>query len=780
MRNWVLPMMVLFFTMATGSLNGQKAKLLKAASFMEALEYQKAITLYLQILEKEDQPEAMGNLAKAYRKINDYANAESWYARLVEAQEVDPLHHYYYGLILLRKGDCEAAASQFNHFLKLKPFDPRKRRLQNICAYKNVLLENNKDQFEVANLPFNSPEQELGPALYLNGLVFGSLQAPAGSDKKDKHFFDLQFAPFIHENDGPLDPFHFGNAHFFSERLHFPYHEAIVAFSDDLSEIFLTRNNQIKRGPEELGLVRLEIMYATNLGGDTWSELYPLPFNSTEYSVAHPSLTPDGKRLFFSSDMPGGYGGKDLYLAYKENGEWGKPINLGPEINTDGDELYPFYHTDGRLYFASDGHPGLGGQDIFYTDETDSGDWKEVENPGMPINSMYDDYGLILSKEGHYGYFTSNRAGGVGADDIYGFQKKGVTLEIEVVDANSGSLLPDAFVNACKQFSFEQQEPGRFKLVLPPGACCQITAGGDGFLPQTEKICADADGQAKVTRVKMALQPLERVSEWVVSGKVYNQFNGQPLTGAKVVLTGGQCEDIFELTTDLDGVYHFKARTGCCYLLRVEKNGYFAFASKDWICPDQQTADKVIMDVFLQPYTQSAQSTGTQPVAAAEEKNQKPKKEEPQPDKTQTEPQKTSPPVTITSFEQGDSRYDEDGSITYLLNVYYEVNRSSVRKESVPELIKLHRVLQDNPDLSIEIASHTDSRGSEKSNEILSQRRAEAIVRYLIEKGISRTRLRAKGYGESRPVNDCIDGKECEEEAYQMNRRTEFRVMDKS
>ncbi len=780
MRNWVLLIMALLFLAPAGSLNGQKAKLQKAASYMEAIDYQRAIALYLQILEKDDQPEAMGNLAKAYRKINDYANAELWYARLVQAKEVDPLHHYYYGLILLRNGDCEAASVQFNHFLRLKPFDPRKRRLQNICAYKTALLENNKDHYEVTNLPFNSPEQEIGPALYMNGLVYGSMQAPEASDKKGKHFFDLQFAPFLSEKNAPFEPFQFGSPNVFSERLHFPYHEAIVAFSDDLSEIFLTRNNQVKRGPEEVDLVRLEIMYATNLGGDTWSELSPLPFNSPEYSVAHPSLTPDGKRLFFSSDMPGGYGGKDLYMVFKENGQWGKPINLGPGINTEGDELYPFYHSDRRLYFASDGHPGLGGQDIFYTDETDSGDWKEVENPGEPINSIYDDYSLILSKEGYYGYFTSNRAGGLGADDIYGFRKKGVTVEIEVVNASSGRRLPDAFVNACKQFSFLQQEPGRFMLVLPPGECCQITAGGEGFLPQTEKICAENEQPANITRVKMALQPLEGVSEWAVSGKVYNQFNGQALTGAKVVLTGGQCEDILELTTDTDGIYHFNAKTGCCYLLRVEKNGYFAFGSKDWICPDQQTADKVIMDVFLQPYTQAPQSAGTQPVAIAEEIPEKPKKEEAQPVQPKEEPKKVAPPVTIASFEQGDSRYDEDGSITYLLNVYYEVSRSSVRKESVPELIKLYRVLEENPDLNIEIASHTDSRGSEKSNEALSQRRSEAIVRYLIEKGISRSRLRAKGYGESRPVNDCTDGKECEEEGYQMNRRTEFRVIDKS
>nr|HMQ64309.1 OmpA family protein [Flavilitoribacter sp.] len=127
-----------------------------------------------------------------------------------------------------------------------------------------------------------------------------------------------------------------------------------------------------------------------------------------------------------------------------------------------------------------------------------------------------------------------------------------------------------------------------------------------------------------------------------------------------------------------------------------------------------------------------------------------------------------------------DSWYDDDGSIPYLLNVYYEVGRSSVKKESVPELIRLFNVLEDNPDLSIEIASHTDARGSDKFNENLSQRRAEAIVRYLIEKGISKSRLRAKGYGESRPVNDCVDGKDCPEDLYQMNRRTEFRVVDKS
>ena len=784
MRIIVQPLLLFLCLLTAGAALGQKAKLQKATSYMEALEYEKAISVYLQILDKGDQLEAMKGLAKAYRKINDYPNAETWYAKLVQEKEIDPINHYYYGLILFRKGDCENAEAQFAEFLRQQPFDPRKSRLQHVCDYRETLLDKNKDVLEIADLSINSPEQEIGPAFYLDGLVFGSTRPPADSKNNKKHYFDLQYAPFAMQDGQPLDPFRFSEPKVFSEQLHFPYHEAMVAFSDDFSEIFLTRNNQVRKGPEDLGLIRLEIMFASNLGGDNWSDLNPLPFNSTEYSVAHPSLTPDGKRLFFSSDMPGGFGGKDLYVVFKDNGEWGKPINLGPSINTEGDEFYPHFDASGKLYFASDGHLGLGGQDIFFSEETPDGNWSEVENMGAPINSIYDDYGLILSKEGYYGYFTSNRAGGQGMDDVYGFRKKGVTVELEVLEAASGQSLPGAFVNACKQYPLLELGGGKFRMILPPGECCQVTAGGDGFMPQTDKICAEGYSAANFLRVQMALQPLERVAKWEVSGKVLNQFNGLPLANAKVVLTGGQCDEVLDLVTDADGIYKFNAQAGCCYLLRVEKKGYFAFASDDWICPDQTQANKVIMDVFLQPYNQQAQSTGSQPVASIENTPPVQPKKDPVPEKTPDPvplaPKPAAPENSIQAFTQGDSRYDDDGSIPYLLNVYYEVGRSSVKKESVPELIRLFNVLEDNPDLSIEIASHTDARGSDKFNQNLSQRRAEAIVRYLIEKGISKSRLRAKGYGESRPVNDCVDGKDCPEDLYQMNRRTEFRVVDKS
>ncbi len=653
----------------------QKAKLKKAQFYLETLNYEAAIDLYKQVLGKHDLPEAKAAIAEAYRKLNDCVNAEIWYAQVVQSPEATPFQKYYYGLMLQRNGKCEDATYWYEQFLKQRPYDVRKKQLARACEYRQELLVSNTDLYQLSHPGFNGAASDIGPAFYRNGLVFGSTRLPEGETDHGRAFFDLYFVPVKMQADTPI----YGVPSLFSPELKSRFHDAIITFSKDEQEVFFTRNRKIEGVEDKLVVNRLEIMYANLTDSSTWGNLAPLPFNNPAYSVAHPSLSPDGSRLFFSSDMPGGFGGKDIYVCSREGGLWGAPVNLGPGINTDSDELYPFYHADDQLYFSSDGHFGLGGQDIFVTRETPDGDWEEVKNLGSPVNTEFDDFGFIVSNDGQEGYFASDRTGN---DDIYHFIRQ--------------------------------------KEVMP-------------------------------VIYEMPIEP-EPEKPIVLNGRVVHHLDGSPLAGASVQLKALTCEGTLSGITNYAGEFSIELTPGCCYKVRAEKGDYFSYTLEEKICADSLKA--LPLEIQLLPFRTE---TAREKIVPAVDKSRE----------------------QTALFKTGTSKNKEnENSIAYLLNIYYDFQRSSVREDGIAELKKLLKLLEDNPNLKLEISSHTDSRGSDSYNMQLSQRRADAIVAWLTYKGIPASRLVAKGYGESQPVNDCVDGKPCSEEAYQMNRRTEFKVLE--
>lgn len=675
MRKQTCLLILLFGALALPGF-AQQAKLKKAQFYMETLNYEAAINLYKQVLEKRDLPEAKSAIAEAYRKLNDCVNAETWYAQIVQLPEATPFQKYYYGLMLQRNGKCEEAAYWYEQFLKQRPYDVRKKQLARACEYRQELLGPHADSFRLSRPGFNGPESDIGPAFYRDGLVFGSTQIPEAGAEKGRAFFDLYFVPVSMQADTSV----YGQPSLFSPQLKSRFHDAIVTFSNDQKEVFFTRNRKVEGLEDKLTVNRLEIMYATLTDSITWGNLTPLPFNNTAYSVAHPALSPDGNRLFFSSDMPGGFGGKDIYVCSREGGLWGTPVNLGPNINTDSDELYPFYQTNQRLYFSSDGHFGLGGQDVFVTRELPGGDWEAVENLGSPVNTEFDDFGFILRADGQEGYFASDRTGN---DDIYHFSKK--KAEIPVVYETTPEVAP---------------------------APRQIVLGG----------------------------------------KVVNHLDGTPLAGASVQLMPEGCGNEVAGITNNSGEFSIALTPGCCYKVRAEKGDFFAYTLDEKICADNLKATP--LEIQLLPFRTE---TATEKIVPAVDKSRE----------------------QTALFKTGNARKaDSNGSIAYLLNIYYDFQRSSVRADGLGELKKLLKLLEDNPDLKLEISSHTDSRGSNAYNLQLSQRRADAIVAWLASKGIPADRLVAKGYGETKPVNKCTDGKPCSEEEYQLNRRTEFKVLE--
>lgn len=785
--------------------SAQAAKLKRARMYMEALDYVEAIKMYNLILEDHDVAEAKINLAEAYRKVNDTGNAEFWYGQVVRLPEATPYHKLYYGMMLQRNGKCELAREWYQQFVEAVPDDLRGQYLLRACDYEEELMKKNADIYEVEHCDFNSDLDDFGPALYKEGLVFAS-ERDRNPVVRREHmwtgnpFLELYYVPVKEmepgEN-GACGIFMYGRPDKFSNTLNSKFHDATVAFTRDYSEIYFTRNNLIngKVGTDDEGIIRLKIFYAKSLGEGQWGEMQSLPFNSDEYSVAHPTLSPDGNKLYFASDMPGGFGGMDLYVSERESGRWGPPMNLGPDINTEGHEVFPYYSAaDGRLYFASDGHIGLGGLDIFYVEDKGNGTWSEPVNLGYPINTNADDFSITFNENGTCGYFASDRAGGAGRDDIYFFRKVATPVEVFVYDAKTQQAIEGAEVYLdCKDVTLTTGYTGKFSVDLKLNECCNFLAKAEGYEPANVQGCTHniTLGQKVVLEI-----PMMPATDFELMGTVYDDATGLPMEGAVVTLENDCGQPAAEpIITDIDGRFYFKLDKDCCYKVKAVKDKYLA-AVEEGICTrgkEESETFKVVLHMQPTVMVPNADLTQRSPQNETEytyrdlttglwiDKDTQLPAEGVYPDGreyskgeliTGNETFAQGPTPINETFEEGQPQ-----PVPYLLHIYYDFDDYHLRDDAIPELEKLLKMLQENPDYIVEVASHTDARGSKRYNLKLSQKRANEVVKWLVAHGVDRDRLVPRGYGETRPVNDCADYVPCNERDHQLNRRTEFRVI---
>lgn len=781
--------LVLLVLLATGSLAfGQSAKLKRAKKYMDDLNYIAAIEVYNQILESQPAAEAKINLAECYRKIGDAYNTEIWYAQVVQLPEAEPIHKLFYGMALQRNGKCALAKPWYEAFLEAVPNDTRGMHLVRACDYEEELRTKGEGLYEVRNLPFNSDLDDFSPAISGESLVFAS-DRDRGAAVKRQHTwtgspFNELYSVKVANDSGQPGGQRYSRPDKFSREINTRYHDAAVSFSRDGREVYYTRNNLDgnKLGKDDQGITRLKIFVSRSQGSDQWTEPESLPFNSDEYSVAHPCLSPDGGKLFFASDMPGGFGGMDLYFSEFENGRWGPPINMGNMVNTEGNELFPTWQGDKTLYFSSDGHIGLGGLDIYRIIwDTEELRWSEVENLGAPINSNSDDLGIVLNEQGTFGYFASDRPGGVGRDDIYSFVKTANPVEVYVYDALTKKPIKDAVVvHTCAAGERLTDKAGLARYEIKPNSCCDYTASLDGYDPHTVEGCT-----GPLTNDPLRVEiPLRRSVVITLQGVVYDQQNGYPVEGALVTLSHDCADDDPEpVYTDADGKYAFMLRRDCCYKAKAEKKDYLA-GVQDSICTSDITEDMVLTaNLYIQP---------TVITEAPDQQVQRGKIYRDPVTGFYMDPGTGRPANGVHDgityregrivsdsplFETSPSPGVPGEPMAYLLHIYYDFDRASIRDEALPELNKLLNMLNENPLLIIELASHTDARGSHRYNRRLSQRRADAVVDWLVERGISLDRLVPRGYGETVPVNDCVNNVPCNERKHQMNRRTEFRIL---
>ncbi len=437
---------------------GQEKRLEKANENFNRFAYVDARKIYLQVAESGyESLDLFKKLGDSYYFNAQLEDAVSWYEKLTTnyPNQVDPEYLFRYSQTLKSSKRYEEADRVMEQFNKIYEKDKRAEYFVSTRDYLKF-IEMQSGRYEIEAMNVNSQFSDHAPSFNHQGqLVFASARNKASSMIKTIHEWDEMPFLDIYEADLSESSKESSDSKRLKGKINTRFHESSTSFSKDGKTVYFTRNNFTKKklGANEEGTILLKL-YKASLEGDKWTNVEELPFNSNNYSVAHPALSADGKKLYFASDMPGSKGLSDLFVVdVYEDGTFGTPKNLGDKINTEGRETFPYVSDLGRLYFASDGHVGLGGLDVFVAIPNERGELSIPYNIGKPVNSPEDDFSFVLNEDTKIGYFASNRLGGKGSDDIYRFKQiKDLVTECNqyvsgvVTDANTREIIVNAEV----------------------------------------------------------------------------------------------------------------------------------------------------------------------------------------------------------------------------------------------------------------------------------------------------------------------------------------------
>ncbi|WP_298487681.1 OmpA family protein [uncultured Maribacter sp.] len=438
----------------TAVVNAQEKKINKANQNYKDYAYAPAIDSYEKLIKDGySKEEIFKNLGNANYVNANYQEATKWYEQLfqLENTSIDPEFMYRYAQSLKSLEKYNESDQWMQKFKDANTQDQRAIKFGDNLEYLDN-IEANSNRYDIKNLAINSNESDFAPSITNEMLVFSTARDSGITSRKINEWNNKAFLNLYKAN--PNESGEYVVSSKLSKELNKKTHESSTAFTKDGTTVYFTRNNSVdgKFARDENGVSRLKIYKATLAEGE-WINIIELPFNGDNYSVAHPTLNKDETKLYFASDMPGTLGESDIFsVDINTDGSYGTPVNLGKTINTESRETFPFITQDNKLYFASDGHPGLGGLDVFVTNLENSYR-PTIENVGRPINSEEDDFSFIINEETKKGFFASNRDGGQGDDDIYSFiENKALDLNCYtkiagvIKDLKTGALLDNAEV----------------------------------------------------------------------------------------------------------------------------------------------------------------------------------------------------------------------------------------------------------------------------------------------------------------------------------------------
>jgi len=452
MKNFILLYITIISVFSFNSY-AQKAQIAAADKKYDSFAYIDAIKTYERVAEKgyksEDMFQKLGN---SYYFNGELDKAAKWYDELFAmAPDQQPEYFYRYAQSLKAVGQTDKANEMLEKFHQKAGNDKRANLFD---KNKNYLdrIKVNSGRYKVENAGINSKYSDYGSSFYLNKLVFSSAR-DTGSLMQRKHKWTNQHFTNLYVTDlgEEMTP---GKVSKLSKKVNSKFHESSAVFTKDGNTMYFTRNNFLdgKKGKDGKEITLIKI-YKASFENNEWAKVTELPFDSDQYSAAHPALSPDEKTLYFVSDMPGTIGQSDLFkVKINEDGSFGTPENLGNGINTEGKETFPLITDENELYFASDGHPGLGGLDVFVSKMNSNGTFGEIQNVGDGVNSPKDDFAFLIDTKSRRGFVSSNRGGGQGYDDIYKFlETRRLKCEQElygtVTDFTTAQILPDAKIS---------------------------------------------------------------------------------------------------------------------------------------------------------------------------------------------------------------------------------------------------------------------------------------------------------------------------------------------
>ncbi|MDP5202325.1 OmpA family protein [Flavobacterium sp. DG2-3] len=453
MKNYTLLFVTIIGAFSFSSY-AQQSKINAADKKYDSYAYVDAIKIYEKVADKGYKSEDMfKKLGNAYYFNSDFQNAAKWYGELFAMNtNVEPEYYFRYAQSLKSTGDVNKANKLLEEFNAISKNDNRGKLYKEDVNYLDQ-IKANSGRYQIEDAGINSKYSDYGSFVYNNKIYFASAR-DTGNFTKRKHKWTGEYFTNIYNAD--LDPATGSTTKVnkFKSAINTKFHEASPVFTKDGKTVYFTRNNYIngKKGKDD-NKITLVKLYKAELGKDNkWTNIAELPFNSDNYSTAHPALSPDEKTLYFASDMPGSFGQSDLYkVSVNPNGGYGTPENLGNTINTEGKETYPYLTSENEIYFSSDGHPGLGGLDVFVANIDNNGKISNIQNIGADVNSPKDDFAYIIDPETRRGFFTSNKDGGQGSDDIYRFLETRRLKCVQelygtITDIDTGVALPGAKV----------------------------------------------------------------------------------------------------------------------------------------------------------------------------------------------------------------------------------------------------------------------------------------------------------------------------------------------
>lgn len=681
--------------------------------------YRNAIDLYRIVLNGDPgNRQAKARVADCYYRMGQYEEANRWYKELVRQGTPAAEEYYQLGQVLCVLERYDSAERAFTESLKLNGGDPRAAsKIEFIHNMRSFLRDSLT--YSIERQWYNSNESDFSPRHYETGIVFVS--------SRDRDLFiKRKSLSGISENEALLNAFYVGPTFdstktaeeqvslFYSKALNSPYHDGPVTFYENGKRIAFTRNF-LKNGKpqkDDQGRVNLELYFATLGENRTMTELEAFPYNDLAYSIAHPWVSNDGTVLYFSSNMPGGYGGADLYVSYLQENQWTKPENLGETINTAGDEYSPFLWNDELLFYASNGLGGFGGLDNFVAKKSKD-KLGAPKNLGYPVNSSKDDFGIIVDPSGTDGFFASNRRNG--NDDVFSFNMMKVTLAGHVRDQVSRQPVSGAAVVIVDDRNqvvsrFVSDESGNFLAELDIKKAYTLTPAKDGYTAlESKSFFAE-----KATLMGDTLSiPIWR-NGLFAKGKIYSNEQQTILANAGVYLHNITTGKMDSVISNSIGEYSFMVLPNQSYRVFSRYTGYlengFNLNTKSLFSGD------LVNDILLE------------------------------------------------------ETYQEK------MVVQFDYDKWDLRPSFMDNLGKIVRSLNRFKDATVYIGAHADTRGTKEYNKALSDKRANAVLVYLKSRNIDVKRIQAFGFGEELILNTCSDGVECSDEEHSLNRRAEIKV----